>query len=314
MPTLVLLPFQSLELRPGPEQISDRHHDLVHDPMHPFRWLGRAGPPKRRTAGRAPGRAFTLIELLVVIAIIAILAAMLLPALAKAKQKAQTTQCLSNARQLGLATLMYAGDFQDAYPWGVNVKNTVPSSWTDPTAWHIALLPYLGASLQNPPRAFACPAERVQETFPTSKGVQFQASFRANEHLFRHTDGGKYKGPLRTTQVPAPAQTLAVFEKTYDSWQFSMDATELARVRSGWNASGGTLGYLTSGMARHAGRGVGFAADGHSTLLKMPPYQPGAPAPPTLGDIGDTRSDSGLWPTPPNVNVFVRERATQLGF
>ena len=274
--------------------------------------LSRAPWPQATRASK--GDAFTLIELLVVIAIIAILAALLLPALSKAKEKAQATQCLSNARQLGLATLLYAGDFGDAYPWGANVKNSAPSSWVDPTAWHIALLPYVGSSLQNAPRVFACPAERVTESFPTPKGVQFQASYRANEPLFRHTDSAQYKGPLRTTQVPAPVLTLCVFEKPYDSWQFSMDATELARIRSGWNATGGSLGYQTCGMVRHAGDGIGFAADGHSTRLKMPPYQPGSAAPASLGQIGDTRSAAGLWPTPPQVNVYVREVPTQLGF
>ncbi len=145
--------------------------------------------PKRNQPAGPPG--FTLIELLVVIAIIAILAAMLLPALARAKERAQRTECVNNMRQWGIGCMMYAEDYDSKFPtlrlapipsmssaavittrwmWfnGAYQGYKVPQSWTqipnDPKNYYQGLGMLYPQNLAGNGRIFYCPGLNAKKS------------------------------------------------------------------------------------------------------------------------------------------------------
>ena len=98
--------------------------------------------------------AFTLIELLVVIAIIAILASLLLPAIAKAKERGQQTYCLNNQKQLAVATHLYSGDNSE---WLPPIQAFIPRKGVE-TSWRPYLFPFVGRNA----KVFDCPSEKKE--------------------------------------------------------------------------------------------------------------------------------------------------------
>jgi prepilin-type N-terminal cleavage/methylation domain-containing protein/prepilin-type processing-associated H-X9-DG protein len=183
---------------------------------------------------RTRGTGFTLIELLVVIAIVAILASMLLPALARARERARAALCLGNLRQVALAVNLYAEDHEDRFP------RSTHSSWAHgQRPWGQALGPYLGvvdpAGWTNLFRGvYRCPSPRPPGRWSYGQNVHFELDPEADDYFGspttwrRQRDVGTPSGVILQGEVPGGADhVMSHF------WFRPEDAVDLAPRRHG---------------------------------------------------------------------------------
>ncbi len=248
----------------------------------------------KATGGRSAKVAFTLIELLVVIAIIAILAALLLPALAKAKSKAQGAYCLNNTKQMSLSWIMYSDDYNGVLVYnrdGGNVGTDAADAawtggWLDFTAstenTNTDLLinhnrypygAYLGPYVKTY-NAFKCPADN--STAPMAGGPKPRVrsiSMNCYVGLMSRTwtSPSKYKLCTKMTDIQAPVYMFVFHDEHPDS------------INDGWFATDPDVRYqMVDCPASYHNGAAGYAfADGHSEIHKWrdsrttPPWRQG---------------------------------------
>jgi prepilin-type N-terminal cleavage/methylation domain-containing protein/prepilin-type processing-associated H-X9-DG protein len=207
---------------------------------------------RRRKSG------FTLIELLVVIAIIAILAAMLLPALAKAKEKAKGIACTSNNKQIGLAMMMYAGDNGDALPL-LNTTYPPTASW-----WNNIMDSgrYItSTSVSN--NVWRCPVVQDSEIsiiYPGTLNTRCEGYGPLEGNL---PSGGVIRYPRDpTTNKPLGSKKLSQINRTSQIWLIG----DIGTPKSQPNVDKLPTGYLTELTTKQPDPATGWSNQGVSNF------------------------------------------------